>query len=109
MTEYKGDRMPISYISDNPRPFVTRKIALSKGDKVFIYSDGITDQFGYGQDGEEKKYTSRKLLALLKENCEKPFDELKKIINDSIDDWRAPANKKSIAQTDDIILLGVKI
>jgi len=109
ITEYKGDRMPISYVSDNPKPFTTRKISLSKGDKVFIYSDGITDQFGYGPDGEEKKYTSRKLLDLLKENCDKPFDELKTIINDSIDDWRAPANKKSIAQTDDIILLGVKI
>ena len=109
ITEYKGDRMPISYVSDNPKPFTTRKIALSKGDKVFIYSDGITDQFGYGPDGEEKKYTSRKLLDLLKENCDKPFDELKTIINDSIDDWRAPAGKKSIAQTDDIILLGVKI
>ena len=101
--------MPISYLSVNPKPFTTRKIALSKGDKVFIYSDGITDQFGYDKDGDERKYASRKLLNILKDNRNKPFDELKKIINDSIDNWRAPANKKSIAQTDDIILLGVKI
>ena len=109
ITEYKGDKMPISFISANPKPFNTRTISLSKGDKVFIYSDGITDQFGYGEDGEERKYASRRLLNLLKDNNSKPFDELKKIINDSIDNWRAPANKKSIAQTDDIILLGVII
>lgn len=109
LTEYKGDKMPVSYLSDNPRPFVTNRINVKKGDLVFIYSDGITDQFGYNEEGKQSKFTGRRLLKILKEDGGKPFDELKQRIEDAIDDWRAPAGRKSTAQTDDIIFMGVKI
>ena len=109
LTEYKGDKMPVSYLSDNPRPFVTNRINVKEGDMVFIYSDGITDQFGYNDDGNQAKFAGRRLLKILKEESSKPFDELKQRIENAIDDWRAPAGKKSTAQTDDIIFLGVKI
>jgi len=109
LTEYKGDRMPISYIAPDPRPFKTVKIDVAPGDSIYIYSDGITDQFGYNDGGEQAKFSGRRLKQILEENCNKPFSEQKSIIENAIDNWRAPASKKKCAQTDDIILLGFRI
>lgn len=108
LLEYKGDKMPISYISDNPRPFVTKTISIEKGDIVFMYSDGITDQFGYNEKGEQSKFASRRLQKILKENSSLPFDELEKLIDCAIDNWRSPAQRKTVPQTDDIIILGIR-
>ena len=108
VTEYKGDRMPISFLSQNPRPFNTVRIDIEPGDTIFIYSDGITDQFGYNEKGEQSKYAGRRLQKLLAENAGKPLDEIHRQIEAAIDNWRAPAQQRSIPQTDDIILLGIR-
>ena len=109
LIERKGDKMPVSYLSANPRPFVTHTIDIADGDIIYIFSDGITDQFGYGATGKEQKFSLRRLLGLLEENAGKSFDEQKNVLVNSIDDWRAPVAKKSLNQTDDIILLGFRI
>lgn len=108
VTEYKGDRMPISFLSHSPRPFNTVRIDIEPGDTIFIYSDGITDQFGYKENGETSKFTGRRLQTVLTENAGKPFDEIQKQINDAIENWRSPAQQRTIPQTDDIILLGIR-
>ena len=108
VTEYKGDRMPISFLSQNPRPFNTVRIDIEPDDTIFIYSDGITDQFGYNEKGEQSKYAGRRLQKLLAENAGKPLDEIHRQIEAAIDNWRAPAQQRSIPQTDDIILLGIR-
>ena len=108
LIEYKGDRMPISYLSPNPQPFNTVQIDIEPGDTVFIYSDGITDQFGYNEDGEQTKYAGRRLKKLLTENGDKPIDEIQKEIENAIDNWRSPAQLRTLPQTDDIILLGIR-
>ncbi len=109
LTEYKGDRMPISYLSPNPRPFETIKIDVEPGDTFFIYSDGITDQFGYNEKGDQSKFSGRRLQRVLIENCEKPLNEQKSAIENAIDNWRSPSSKRTLAQTDDIILMGFRI
>ena len=106
--EHKGDRMPISYISDSPRPFKTVNIDIEPGDTIFIFSDGITDQFGYNENGDTTKFTGRRLYKILQETAGQPLDEISKQIDAAIENWRAPANQKSIVQTDDIILLGIR-
>ena len=108
LTEYKGDRMPISYLSPNPPAFTTTTIDIEHGDTIFIYSDGITDQFGYNENGDESKYAGWRLKKILEECADKPIDEIKKAIETDIDNWRAPAKKRALPQTDDIILLGIR-
>jgi serine phosphatase RsbU (regulator of sigma subunit) len=108
LTEYKGDRMPISYLSSNPPAFKTTTIDIEHGDTIFIYSDGITDQFGYNENGDESKYAGWRLKKILEECADKPIDEIKKAIETDIDNWRAPAKKRALPQTDDIILLGIR-
>ena len=108
LVEYKGDRMPISFISPNPRPFNTVLVDIEPGDTAFIYSDGITDQFGYNEDGEQTKFAGRRLKKILTENADKPIDEIQKQIETAIDNWRAPAHLRALPQIDDIILLGIR-
>ena len=108
LIEYKGDRMPISYLSPNPRPFVTMNIDIEPGDTIFIYSDGITDQFGYNEKGDQTKFTGRRLKNVLEENAGKPLDEIKTQIENTIDNWRSSVKKRKLPQTDDIILLGIR-
>lgn len=108
LTEYKGDRMPISYLSQSPQPFKTENIDIEPGDTIFIYSDGITDQFGYNEKGEQAKFAGRQLKKVLEENADKPFCEIQTQIEAAIDNWRAPALKRKLPQTDDIIFLGIR-
>lgn len=108
LTEYRGDRMPISFLSPNPRPFNTVYIDVEPGDTIFIYSDGITDQFGYNEKGDQSKFAGRRLKKVLEENADKPLDEIKMQIEAAIDNWRSPIKQRTLPQTDDIILLGIR-
>lgn len=46
--EFKADKMPIS-IYDRMDRFQTHEIQLEEGDQVYLFSDGLADQFGGAQ------------------------------------------------------------
>ena len=58
----KGDKQPIAYYTGIKKPFTNKLIKLQKGDMLYIYSDGFSDQFG-GENG--KKYMVRKFKKFL--------------------------------------------
>jgi len=66
----------------------------SPGDKLFLYSDGLTDQFGGERD---KKFTRRRLKDLLMANREHSASELSAIVSSSHQEWRGHSE-----QTDDL-------
>ncbi|MES2512576.1 MAG: two-component regulator propeller domain-containing protein [Bacteroidota bacterium] len=79
----------------------TKTISIKEGDKLFLFTDGITDQFG----GERnKKYNPARLRQFLLMNEHLPFSELKLKLNKEISEWQG-----SYEQTDDILLMGLKI
>lgn len=87
--------------ADNPTPFKTHKLDLQKGDYLFLFTDGYADQFG----GEyEKKFKYKQMQTLISDNISKTPDELKIILNDTIDNW-----KGNLEQTDDILIIGIKL
>ena len=107
--EYKADKMPCGiYINESPR-FTNNIVDLQSGDVLYMYSDGIADQFGGGPD--MRKFTIRRLKEMLVDIHQKPFDQQKLLIAKTIDDWRKPSTKigKMSAQVDDILLIGLKI
>lgn len=83
------------------RPFTNHSIELDKGDLVYIYSDGIIDQFG-GENGDEKFKSSRYKQLLIKIS-DLPVEEQIKEIDLTITQWMG-----SIEQTDDMVLIGFK-
>ncbi len=74
--------------------FENFEIHFKQGDKLFLYSDGLTDQFGGDRD---KKFSRLKLKRILADNYKKNVNEINKIIETEHESW-----KKTTQQTDDI-------
>ncbi len=88
------------------KEFTTHSINIDKGDVIYMYSDGITDQFG-GPQG--KKFSSNQFKELLKNISSKPLSEQKESIEKALDNWRNPNNGDSYEQIDDITVLGIQV
>lgn len=101
LKEYKGDRMPIGIYYREKDTFTNYEINIKKGDTLYIFSDGLTDQFG-GPDGAKfKKANFKKLLS---EIYYRPMQEQRNIIEAEFENW-----KGSCDQIDDITIIGVRI
>jgi serine phosphatase RsbU (regulator of sigma subunit) len=106
--EIKGDSMPIS-IYDNMDPFKRHNISLRKNDRLYLFSDGICDQFG-GPDG--RKFMNNSLKAALLETITPEIKDQKQQLENRIDKWQTFINPKTghaFSQIDDICLMGVKV
>jgi serine phosphatase RsbU (regulator of sigma subunit) len=101
LTEFRGNRMPIGVQSLKIEPFTNHLIEIKKGDKVYMFSDGYTDQFG-GELG--KKFLSRNFKTLLEEICILPLKEQKKTLIETFELW-----KGRFEQIDDVLVIGLKI
>ena len=97
----KADRMPVG-IHESLEPFTCTTIDIQHGDCIYTFSDGFQDQFGV-ETG--KKFMSRRLRDLLLEIHEQPMAEQKKILNVVYEEWRGPVGN----QTDDVVIMGVRI
>ena len=109
IVEYKADKMPCGvYINESPH-FTNNIVELQSGDVLYMYSDGIADQFSGGT--EMRKFTIRRLKEMLVEYHSKPFGQQKLLIAKTIDDWRKPPSGigKQSSQVDDILLIGLRI
>lgn len=98
--KYKGNKMPIGKYLNEDKNFTEQTIELQKGDLIYTFTDGITDQFG-GED--DKKFKPRRLSELLLSVHELPLEEQKMIIIRTIEEWIG-----NNEQTDDILIVGVK-
>lgn len=75
-------------------------LSYQKGDTFFLFSDGITDQFG---EETNQKYTIKRLQNKLKNNHTETIKEQIQILQTDIANW-----KGTETQTDDIVLIGVR-
>lgn len=97
----KASKMPVG-IYAKLDPFERVDMELKKGDCLYTFSDGFQDQFGH-ETG--RKFMSKHLREVLLEIHQKPMAEQKEILNKTYEDWRGPAD----LQTDDVVLMGVRI
>lgn len=99
--EYKGDRMPIGPYMGSDRSFATVTISLEPGDRLYLFSDGIPDQFG-GPDG--KKLKSSGLKRWLSETASLPMDDQYQAVSDRFRLWKGRHE-----QVDDVLLIGLQV
>ena len=99
--EIKADKVPISTKKKDDFSYQNHEIILDKTTTFYLLSDGFQDQFG-GKD--DKKFMVKKLKKLLFEISEKPMTEQKQILENTFDTWKG--NQK---QTDDVLLMGIRI
>lgn len=98
----KGDRQPIGGLHhDTKRKFTNHTFRVSKGDALYLMSDGYADQFG-GKDN--KKFMSRRLAELIQSNHKYSMQAQSFIFKKTFEQW-----KGSNEQIDDVSLIGIKI
>jgi serine phosphatase RsbU (regulator of sigma subunit) len=101
LIEVKGNKSPIgSYGHDYDKLFTSHKITVNTNDTIYLFSDGVQDQFG-GEGG--KKFMIKRFRELLEEIQPLSMSEQAKRISSEIDKWQG-----KFEQTDDMLLIGVR-
>lgn len=107
LIQYEADRMPIGTQMNVDKPFTNNLIDINPDDIVYLYTDGITDQFNADEDAA--KFTAPRLRELILANSSLPLAQQKTAIENAIDQWRTSPQTGELAhQTDDMLLMGVK-
>lgn len=88
------------YQSARKEDFTQHEIPLSKGDTIYLFTDGYADQFG-GPEG--KKLLSKRFREMLKEIQHLPMSEQEKYLIKAFYDW-----KGNVGQVDDVLVIGVR-
>ena len=98
---YKANRQSIGGSVNKEAPFVGENIDLQSGDLLYMFTDGVTDQFG----GEKnKKYKTERLKQLLLNICDQNMEDQSKVINQEFEKWKGDNE-----QIDDVLIMGIKI
>jgi len=98
--ELKGDKQPVGNHHDY-KDFTTHQVEIVNGDKIFLFSDGMPDQFG-GPNG--KKFKTKQLKEVILRSSREDIGQQVKTIGQSINNW-----KGELSQVDDICFLGIRI
>ena len=102
LTEIKGSMIslgqPTNFINDENIECI--EIDYNKNDAFFLFTDGYMDQFGGKNNEKLNKEKFEKLLKVVTNN----FENGTKIVAEYLEDW-----KKETIQTDDILILGIKL
>lgn len=83
------------------RPFVTVDLNLSRGDCVYLTTDGFASQFG---GPNNKKFKRRRLANMLLDCYSQRMSIQRDLIVRRFDDWRGENE-----QTDDVLMIGLKM
>jgi sigma-B regulation protein RsbU (phosphoserine phosphatase) len=101
ITKIAADRMPIGIHLKMGKEFTNHTIRYSKGDIIYMFSDGYQDQFG-GMNNHKLK--SEKFRELLFTIHEKKMSEQKDLLEGFFERW-----KGDFEQLDDVIVIGMKL
>jgi ligand-binding sensor domain-containing protein/serine phosphatase RsbU (regulator of sigma subunit) len=129
--QVSGDKFPIgAFVGEELQQFSNHEYELQAGDCIYIFTDGYADQFGLSDEtwakvdailknpassedeisfakafmSKGKKFKYKRLQELLLEHHQKPFDEQKRILEKTIENWRG-----SLEQIDDVLVIGIRI
>lgn len=98
----KGDVLPLGDRQfERKGGYKDHALKLLPGDSIYLYSDGITHQFG-GVRGQQK-FSQKRLIELLGKKHESSMHELKETLLTDLADW-----KGNEPQTDDVLMIGMR-
>lgn len=103
LLEFEANRKAIGGIPHPKKPeknFTNHSIQIMEGDKIFFFSDGLTDQLG-GPD--RQKYTAKRIREAVVENSDFTMTQFSNYFVRDFKKWKGD-NK----QIDDVLLIGIE-
>jgi len=98
----RGSRFALGrYMQMKDKDFETQSIKYNSGDMLYLYSDGLKDQFG-GKNN--KKFMFDRQVDLFEKVHLLPAPQQEKIITSTFHDW-----KGELDQVDDVMVIGVRL
>jgi len=103
ITEYHAQNIAEENCEAEECQFISNTIHLQISDIIYLFSDGFSDQFG---GRKHKKYQSVRFKKFLESISEFSMPEQGDLLYEEIEKWREENNED---QTDDIMVIGIKI
>ena len=98
----KGDYYPVGgRLYEEQREYKEHEVSLQANDVLYLFTDGIVDQFGGEKDKKFMYPRFRELLYTLKDN---PMENQYRQIKENIENWKGRNE-----QTDDILVIGIRV
>jgi DNA-binding response OmpR family regulator len=97
--DMKVDRIPID-CTEKYENYTYHEVEIKKNDCVYLFTDGINDQFG---GPSNKKFMIKHLKEILFANHDQPMERQKEILAETLNNWMIDSE-----QTDDILILGIR-
>lgn len=97
----RGVRTPVGVASARKKPYQLQQVKVKPGDRVYISTDGYSDQFG-GTEGE--KFMYRGMQDLIQSQKEVSMHSQEEKFSKTISEWMG-----SERQLDDILVIGIEI
>lgn len=91
------DKISIGSTLPKNAPYTETEIDVSVPVQLYLFSDGITDQFG---GPEAKKFMSKRLRELIADHANKSITERERVFAEAFESWKAGHE-----QTDDMTLI----
>lgn len=107
MFDYSPDQMAVGFNQSTEQKFTNNCIDLQDGDTIYLYTNGLSNQFSNKDRGT--RFSDERLNKLLRANSSKPFAEQKLIIEEALTRWTTSNLGEVCPQTDDQVLIGIKI
>lgn len=105
--EWKGDKQPIGKYM-NMKAFNQSDLQLDKGDLLFLFTDGLVDQFGgatpEARENGGKKYKSSRLKRILTDMRNKSCSDQAVALEKEFYAW-----KGELDQIDDVCVIGIRL
>jgi serine phosphatase RsbU (regulator of sigma subunit) len=100
--EIKGNKFPIGGAQyQNHMKFTNTIINYQEGDSIYMFSDGLPDQFG---GPKNKKFSPRKIRDVIIKSAPLGLSNVQQKLDEEFEQW-----KGSIKQTDDVLFIGIKM
>jgi serine phosphatase RsbU (regulator of sigma subunit) len=97
----KGNRSSVGGESVIDKYFDDQEYYLSEGDTIYLFSDGLPDQFG-GVDGKKMKIA--RLKRIIEQVSKLPMSEQKEALSKFYYEWKGEYD-----QVDDVLLMGIRV
>lgn len=96
--EVEADKLQMGHAKNL---YINHIIPLKNNDRIFLSSDGYSDQFG---GPKEKKLKYKNFMKILQETSVYNMDESGKLIKEKFENWKGENE-----QTDDVLVMGIQI